>query len=278
MEENTVVTTPQETGIDTNVGTIETTNNDTQQTTQQTTTEQSTPQAFKVKYLHEEKEVPYDEAPTYIQKGMDYDRVKGKYEETKPVLSFVEELAQESGMSVQEYLQAAREYREAEKIRALAEKEGISEELAQRLTKLERNEQDRQHQEHQRQQEARKNQEYNEFFTYFESENGRSFDGTKDAIPDEVWQGVAKGKTLLDSYQSYEARMLKDKVKELESKLQTQQTNVSNNATSTGSVTGNGAITADFISQELFNNNKHDREWVVKNFERINQSRKSWSS
>lgn len=272
MDENVVVTTPQETVTDTNVGNIETTS----QESSQPTTEQSTPQAFKVKYLHEEKEVPYDEAPTYIQKGMDYDRVKGKYEESKPVLSFVEELAQESGMSVQDYLQAAREYREAERIRALAESEGISEELAQRLTKLERGEQERQQQESQRQQEAKRQTEYQEFFDYFEKENGRSFDTAKDSIPDEVWQGVAKGKTILDSYQAHEARMLKDKVRELESKLQIQQTNTANNATSTGSVTGNGAINADFVSQETFNNNKHDRSWIIKNFDRINQSRKNW--
>ena len=87
MEENNVATMQQDTGTDTNVGSSST--EQTQQATEQSTQQSEPKQSFKVKYLHEEKEVPYEEAPTYIQKGMDYDRVRSKYEESKPVLTFV---------------------------------------------------------------------------------------------------------------------------------------------------------------------------------------------
>lgn len=276
MEDNNVATMPQETIVTSNES-IDATTPQTNEPKEENVQAHHAEQIFKLKVNHDEVELPYSEMVKLGQKGMDYDRVKSKYEETKPVLSFVEELAQENGMSVQDYLNAAREYREAERIRQLAESEGISEELAQRLTKLENSDKERQQQESQRQQEARKQAEYQEFFEYFEKENGRSFDTAKDSIPDEVWQGVSKGKTLLDAFQANEAKVLKDKIRELESKLQIQQTNTANNATSTGSVTGNGATNTDFISQETFNNNKQDRSWIIKNFDRINQSRKSWT-
>ena len=48
-----------------------------EQSTQQET-EQALPQAFKVKYNKEEMEIPYEQAPEYIQKGLNYDKVSQK--------------------------------------------------------------------------------------------------------------------------------------------------------------------------------------------------------
>lgn len=46
-----------------------------------------TDQSFKLKYLGAEREVTRDEVITYAQKGMDYDRIKGKYTEAQTALS-----------------------------------------------------------------------------------------------------------------------------------------------------------------------------------------------
>lgn len=48
-------------------------------------------QSFKLKYLGAEREVNRDEVITYAQKGMDYDRIRTKYNEAQEVLNEVTE-------------------------------------------------------------------------------------------------------------------------------------------------------------------------------------------
>ena len=48
---------------------------------------------LEIKHLDKEYKLSKDEAKVYAQKGYDYDRIRTKYDESKPVLSFLEELA-----------------------------------------------------------------------------------------------------------------------------------------------------------------------------------------
>lgn len=270
MDEQNMVTQPQVTEE------VQAQPSSMEQAPEVATPSQETPK-LKVKYLHEEKELDINEAVPYVQKGMDYDRVRDRYESTKPVLSFVEELAKENGLSVEQYIEAVKEWKEQERIRSLAEQEGISEELASRLTMLERKEIQREQERIAYEQQQRQTMQYQEFFDYFKAENGRTFDPERDTISDEVWTMVNTGKPLIDAYQYHEARTLKQKIREMEEKLNIQTTNQKNAESSTGSVTGNGAIGDDFISLETFNANKHDRNWIIKNFNKITNSRSKWS-
>jgi len=95
-------------------------------------------------------------------------------------------------------------------------------------------------------------------------------------IPSEVWQMVNQGKRLADAYRAYENKQLKAKIAEYENKFKALETNQKNAETSPGSVTGQGEIKGDFISLETFNANKHDRNWVIKNFKQIIESRAKW--
>lgn len=61
---------------------------------------------LKVKYLQEEKDLTRDEALEYAQKGMDYDRIREKYDALSPykdVISNLEALAKRNGMSLVDY-------------------------------------------------------------------------------------------------------------------------------------------------------------------------------
>lgn len=122
----------------------------------------------------------------------------------------------------------------------------------------------------------RKYAEYSEFLDYYRAENGKDFDPASDTIPNEVWAATKKGKTLADAYAYHMNQQLKSKIAEYEKKLGAQETNEKNASTSPGSVTGNGSTKGDFISREVFEANKHDRNWVVKNLSKISESRPKW--
>lgn len=62
------------------------------------------PAVFHVKYMDEEKTITAEEAPALIQKGMDYDRIRVKYDEAKPVMEFMSRYARQANMSMAEYL------------------------------------------------------------------------------------------------------------------------------------------------------------------------------
>jgi len=95
-------------------------------------------------------------------------------------------------------------------------------------------------------------------------------------IPAEVWERVDKGLSLTESYQIYENKLLREKIAAQEKALQVKEANAKNAATSPGSVTGQGATTADFISYETFEQNRGNQKWVKDNYTRIQESRKKW--
>lgn len=262
MDENVVDTTPQGNATDINVGSNETTaTNEIKQDVQEV--KQDTPQSFKVKHLHEEKEIGFEEAPTYIQKGLDYDRVKNKYEESKPVVSFVERLAQQNGLTVPEYLKAVEEYERQQEIESLKEQTNLNPELAEELYLLRQERQQRSVQQQQQEVQAKQQQEYIEFLSQFP-------DITPESIPQEVWDLKAnKGLTITDAYIRHEYNKLRGK-------LNAQETNQKNADVSTGSLTGNGGTKSDFIDSNTFEQNKDDRRWVMQNLDKIIKSRAKW--
>lgn len=54
--------------------------------TQQQEEPEAIPQAFKVKYNKEEMEIPYEQAPDYIQKGLNYDKVSSRATEYEQMM------------------------------------------------------------------------------------------------------------------------------------------------------------------------------------------------
>jgi hypothetical protein len=85
---------------------------------------------FEVKYNKEVMKIPREEAPTYIQKGLNYDKVKQRAEELEKTASYIDKLAKMSGyQSTEEFLRAVEQAEEQRRIQEEAQRLGIDEEV-----------------------------------------------------------------------------------------------------------------------------------------------------
>jgi hypothetical protein len=239
-------------------------NTDTQQLdTNQAGSQQQTQQEqmFKLKYNHEEREIPYSQAVELAQKGMNYDKAieranqeaeqraekafysKIGYEwKGKPITcqaeydNAIKERDLESEIAkkyahldeeTQKEMIENRKFREqsqAEKKTIEAEKTRIQQETTSR---------------------EQKQKESLAFLEEFKKDNGRDFDFNKDVIPEEVKKQAESGVPLDIAYIRYALEQ-----KRIDT--QVQQANEKNASTSTGSVksstTGNGALTEEMVA------------------------------
>lgn len=117
---------PTETVESTEVKTEQVENTDVVPDTIQEEVSPQAQQAFRVKYNKEEVEVPYDQAPDYIQKGMNYDKVQQRATDYEQSLN---RMAQLSGYaSVDEMVQAMNELEQQQQIQLEAQRMGVDEE------------------------------------------------------------------------------------------------------------------------------------------------------
>ena len=87
------------------------------------------PKLWTLRHMDEEKQVGEAEMVVLAQKGMDYDRIRAKYDEAKPAMEMLAQFAKKAGVSTAEYITA---------IRAQAKQaEGMSEAEAKRAVDLE---------------------------------------------------------------------------------------------------------------------------------------------
>lgn len=254
--------------------------NQTEQTSEQTavesakateaTTEQEVTPAIKVKFNHEEKEIPYEEATTLIQKGMNYDKIYQQHTELQKKWEATQQ-QQEKQTLTDAYqstvTQIAAEYNAdpvalTEVIEAVIAKHPDI--IAANKLKAE-------------QAQVLSQKQMQEKITSDVAAFRKDYsDVDINKIPAEVWERVDKGLSLTDSYQIYENKVLKEKIAAQEKALQVKEANAKNAATSPGSVTGQGATTADFISFETFEQNRGNSKWVKDNYKRIQESRSKW--
>jgi len=268
--------------------------NQTEPTTETTETPDATPEAtkqatIKVKYNKEEKEIPYDEAPAWIQKGLNYDKINTRLTERDA------EVARRfgaQGITTWEQLiagwDATQQHQQSQLLDSQyqaviakeAEKYGadpaVMLEIAQSLVskhpsvlKAGQIEQELGQTRSQQQMQAQVNQSANEFKSAYPELDYST-------IPQEVWDRCNKGYSLLDSYQIHENKALKEKIAAQEKAIQVKETNKKNAVNSPGSVTGQGATVADYISAETFEKNKGDQRWIIKNLSKIQESRAKW--
>lgn len=132
----------------------------------------------KVKFNKEEKEIEPEKAKTLIQKGLKYELIEDDYLSLK-------DMANESGLSVAEFLKNLQKSRQSERLNTLKEQAGGNEELAKRVIDLEN-----------------KNKPENKDFKELQSE----FPEIKEIgeLPQEVVENSSvKGSRLLDEYLRY---------------------------------------------------------------------------
>lgn len=169
---------------------------------------------LKVKYNKEELDLDEDRARELAQKGLNYDKLVERVQqlETDPRLSFVEELAREQNLEVNEYLQQVQEWREQEKLNQLIQS-NIPEDLAKEILEARKDREVRKQQEQQQQVEQKKQSEAFEFFEYFKQATGKEFNNEADQIPQEVWDINSQGVPLKYAYMQHHNQQLQNQIK-----------------------------------------------------------------
>lgn len=229
-----------------------------------------TPKTIKIKYNGEEMDIPLDEATTLVQKGRNYEKAVERAQREaaqKARDSFIAEQGYEwNGQAITteaQYRQALQEKAAYDQM----QEQDMTPEQIQRELEIRRREQVINARESQWQQQVRINGYLTEFREAYP-------DVGFDDIPDDVKELVRQTKIpLLDAYNRIELpRILARKDQAIAVKEQ----NLKNADTSPGGVAGQGGIPSDYISQETFEQKKHDQRWVINNLSAISKSRAKW--
>jgi len=114
------------------------------------------------------------------------------------------------------------------------------------------------------------NKQYSEFSEAYPDVKGEE-------ITQEVWKAFNEGMPLKVAYAVHqENASLKAKLAEYEKGSKTQEINIKNALTSTGSTVGNGITSNDFIAKEVFEANKGNHDWMSKNYDLLTNSMNKW--
>ena len=215
---------------------------DTSGQTQQEKPKEDAPKVWTLRHMDEVKQVGEADMVVLAQKGMDYDRIREKYDESKPVMELFGAFARQAGMSVQDYVAHIR-------LQA-KQSQGMSTEEAKRSIDLEDREaavSAKEAEEAQRQQaaaqalqaqntaDARRRADVAEFQKTFP-------DAAKDpkSIPAEVWADVRNGSTLVAAYAKYTVAQAKAAQQAAEQRAESTAQNQKNAVRSTGSMKSAG--------------------------------------
>lgn len=204
--------------------------------------QKAVPASWTIKHLGEEKTLSAtDVTPELLQKGMDYDRVRSKYDEARPALELLSQYAKQANMTLGDY---------AKHLRVQAKQaSGMSAEEASRTVELEDREaavsaQETAQQERQQEAESRKtkiNADLAEFAKAFPEVYARVRNGDKSAIPDSVWAEVNGGRlSLTAAYAVYAVGQADQKAAAAERVQKAAAQNQRNAQRSTGSMRSAG--------------------------------------
>ena len=236
------------------------------------TTPEPVAEMFKVKFNHEEKEITVDEAREYAQKGMNYDKVMEKLQalESSPSLKFVERQAKKNNMGIEDYLDAVAKEEVNSEIAKIAEAEGVSQTVAEKLYKATQLEKKVVDDTKTAKQKEKQDKHMSDFI--------EKFPEVKTVDP-EVWERYNKGDiSLVDAYSN---TSLKSEVETLRAELakykgqeEVSNKNTENAGASTGSVTGNGSTGETLLSVDQVRSMNENE--VSKNLDLIERSMKKW--
>ena len=202
---------------------------------------------WNVKYMDSQRTfTAKDITPELLQKGLDYDRVRSKYDEAKPIMEMFSGLAAKAGMSVSDF---------AKNVRAEAKKaEGLSDADARRAVELEDREaavaaveaREREAAQTREQKNANVQKDLADFARAF-PDVYKQAGSDPSVIPESVWAEVDKGLTLTAAYSRHVAADAEAKIKAANERADTACKNAANAARSTGSQksAGNDAKNTD---------------------------------
>lgn len=196
----------------------------------QTQEQPKAPETLRIKYMNEERDIPMSEAVQLAQKGMDYDRIRGKWDDAKETISFIDEQARMAGMDRKAFI----DYLRTETKKS----QGMSEADARRAVELENRESAVAERENAMKQHEAEVQAQNDAAQAAREARDADFRRFAEKFPDvdaktigaDVWARVAKGESLVEIWQEKEINRLK-----------TEQAAAAQNAKNAGRSTGSMA-------------------------------------
>ena len=198
-------------------------------------------QTFELKHLDETRTVGREEVIELAQKGMDYDRIRGKLDELRGVeaqaaenaafAEFVKELAEGAGISVEQMIDSTRARILVDKAkregRTLDMKDAVAQAKQTREARAQGEQQSRE------MREARDRQErFREQTAQFIAAHPEV---KAEDIPPEVWQDYDRTGNLLEAWHKHENAQLRSENESLRKELDTLKQEKKNEARSTGS-------------------------------------------
>lgn len=238
--------------------TQQTENTTTQETESQTETQTDLPK-LKVKFNHEEKEIPYEEAVQLAQKGMNYDKAVERAKQEARDNWITEQGYEWQGKPITteaEYKTALREQQ------LLEQHKDLPLEVAQKLTKVDQLE------------ERLKFYEKNDLLTRQDQTlaNKPFYNEWKNEVKETA-------SNLNCDYETAYTLLAEQKMPEIiagyEAKLKAQETNERNAGSSPGSLTGNGASPNQYFSPDQVKSMSPSQ--VKQHYSAIEESMKKWN-
>lgn len=200
------------------------------------------PKTWTLRHMGEDKTVDEAEMTVLAQKGMDYDRIRAKYDESKPMMELIGHLAKEAGMDVSAFVADLRSkvkqssgMSEAEARRAVELEDREAAVAAKEAAESQRQSDADLESQAQAQEDARRRADVERFRTVFP-------DAAKDpkAIPQEVWTDVRSGLTLVEAYSKYAVAKAQQAQQTAERTSRASAQNRKNASRSTGSMRSAG--------------------------------------
>lgn len=203
---------------------------------------QQTPRVWNLRYMDDVRQVGESDMVSLAQKGLDYDRIRTRYDESKPVMELFGSFAQQAGMTIPEYVAHIRTQAkqaqglsepEARREVALEDREAVvaaAEAQRQALANAQQSEAAARQRE-----DARRMADIQRFQEKFP-------DAARDpkSIPQEVWEKVRGGVSLVESYQDYLLAQAETARAEAEQRAAASAQNQTNAVRTTGSMRSAG--------------------------------------
>jgi hypothetical protein len=221
---------------------------------QQTEPEVRSEDTFTLKVLGEEKSFTREEVVPLAQKGMDYDRVKGQLEEARASLKefdqvksdlakrndqlyWLEELAKEQNQTLDDLI-------EVTQAQVISKKTGQALEVCRGIVKNQRLERELKAQQAKMNetvdQNAKRDADIDAFMKAYPN-----LAADPKALPQEVWDAVKGGESLLNAYRAYEIKELKAQLEQQKAEAEKKLQKEINKSRSTGSQSTKGQKSVD---------------------------------
>lgn len=208
--------------------------------TEETAAESAAEESWIVNYMGKQETLTKaDITPELLQKGRDYDRIRAKYDEAKPVMELFTAFAAKANMSVEDY---------AKHLRAEAKKaEGLSEAEAARVIDIEDREAAlaveeaaKKDEQQAKETEAAKARADLELFGKLYPDVYEQAKRDSSAIPKSVWEEVNKGESLVVAYKKYADAQIAAEKQQMTARVAAAEQSVKNTGRSTGSMKSAG--------------------------------------